>query len=189
LRTLACSLEVSPNRGLIADDGAATLIAALRPDLFRRANLDIHNPRALLLNNGIDRNFQAGEDTVATDDNGNAQSLALTPNTDYYYRIMCGGATERGMVHTLPDVPSIQANFDVTVYLKPVIGTQVRIRYGGLTTAVASLTTTAVTPCPGNCSLKLPWTPGRALMFYVDELNASNQVVLGAPRQIVVPSP
>jgi hypothetical protein len=191
LRYASCSMEVSGQKTLIDDTGTFVAVNALRPDYFKRANYDLHNPRAAILSEGLERTFQVGEDSTVTDDNGTARDLRLEPDTDYYYRVMCGGVTERGTVRTLSALaPSLQASspqFSVTVYVKPVLGSRVRIRYGGLVTPGPA--NTASTSCTGQCQVQVPWSLGRALVVYVDELNEADEIVLGAIRPIVVASP
>jgi hypothetical protein len=190
LSPLACSLEVSPDQQLISDDGTFTLVAALRPDYFKLANFDTHNPRAVMLSGGLERTFQVGEDATATDDQGVVRDLSLSPTTNYYYRLMCGGTTERGAVQTIdPEavVTSATGTYSVDIYYKAVLGSSVRARYGRLVGGATSETET--TPCSTQCTIALSWTRGRSLVVYVDEYDNTGRLVLAAPRPIVVPSP
>ncbi len=105
LKSLPCSLELSTNSQLINDDGTFALVNALRPDYFKRSNYDVANKRASISMDGIGRNFQVGEDSLVIDDGGVQRNLALQPLTTYYYRLTCGGATERGSTTTKATIP------------------------------------------------------------------------------------
>ena len=188
LRVASCSLEVSPQSHLINDTGVFTVVNALRPDFFKRANFDLYNSRSMILSDGIARFFQVGEDIVVTDDLGQQRDLALQPDTTYFYRIMCGGTTERGSVRTLADTSAAGnagSDFEVTVNYRPLLGSQVRARYGGFVSSLSVLPSIA---CAQQCTVKLPWRGGRSLVIYLDELNQNGQVVLAATQPIIVPS-
>ena len=98
---MGCQLEVSPNSNLTTDLGSYVVVNALRPDYFIRADSDRSNKRAGKSEDGLLRTFQVGQNIEEKDENGQIRSLALDPNTDHFYRLMCGGATERGKVRTL----------------------------------------------------------------------------------------
>ena len=93
-------MEVSPNSNLTTDLGSYQVVNALRPDYFIRADSDRSNKRASHSDDRLVRKFQVGQNKQEADDNGQMRNLALNPGTDYYYRLMCGGATERGSVRT-----------------------------------------------------------------------------------------
>lgn len=185
MRNMACSLEVSPDRGLISDTSTYTLVDALRPDYFKRANFDNANPRATLSENRLERWFPVGEDNAVTDDTGVSRNLALTPDTMYYYRLMCGGATERGSIRTLADAPTAQgATGKVRIDARTRVGAKVRVRYGQ---RAANLAASAPQACASGCSVELSVPRGRPLIYFVDELNASDQVVYTSAHPVVVP--
>ncbi len=100
MKTMGCQLEVSPNSNLTTDLGSYQVVNALRPDYFIRADSDRSNKRASQSEDRLVRKFQVGQNKQEADDNGQMRNLALNPGTDYYYRLMCGGATERGSVRT-----------------------------------------------------------------------------------------
>jgi hypothetical protein len=81
----SCSLEVSPDRGLISDTTSYHVVAALQPDKQTHADSDRHNPRAHSTNGGRTRTFLVD---------------GLEANRAYYYRLMCGGGVERGTAQT-----------------------------------------------------------------------------------------
>jgi hypothetical protein len=190
LRYTACSLEVSAQSSLIEDTGTFTLVDSQRPDYFKRGNLDQYNPRASILSGGIERTFQVGEDWTVTDDTGTSRYLALNPNTQYYYRIMCGGASERGSTRTLADVPTsaeTDSGVDVDVNYRPLLGTRVRARYSGMVEPAEAMS--PIVNCATECTVKLPWNKGRSIVIYVDELDQNGAVVLPAERPLIVPTP
>jgi len=182
LRQMPCSLEVSPDAALIRDSGFYTVVNALRPDYFRRADSDHANPRALKTASGTRRWFQVGEDAVVTGDDGLDHSLALTPDTDYYYRLMCGGAVERGVVRTLP-APAAAAGV-VQVHARSSAGVQARVRYGSI---AGGLINGAPVPCSGGCRIDIPAVPGRSLVYYLDELDSQGAVVRAGLNPTVTP--
>ena len=92
----ACQLEVSLSRNLITDEGPYTVVDALRPDYFMRADSDKSNRHATRSADGVTRTFQVGASVQETDDTGVTRSIALNAASTYYYRLMCGGAVERG---------------------------------------------------------------------------------------------
>lgn len=122
-----CNLEVSPDASLVTDTLPRTfpgtaiapsplaergpartrgwmpylLVNALRPDYFKRATADRSNRFATISSDGVTRSFQVGASTPAMGDDGWSHDLSLLPATVYYYRLMCGGATERGSIRTL----------------------------------------------------------------------------------------
>jgi hypothetical protein len=126
LAKTGCSLEVSRDSSLVDDSSAglalpkvqgpdvfrpsqpvasrspSSLVNALRPDYFRRANFDRSNPAVTASPDGLHRSFQVGKDATSLGDDGVTHNLALTPGTTYYARLMCGGATERLSIATLP---------------------------------------------------------------------------------------
>ena len=92
----SCQLEVSLNKNLITDEGAYTVVDALRPDYFKRGDSDKYNRHATRSADGVTRTFQVGGSVSETDDTGVTRSTALSGASTYYYRLMCGGAVERG---------------------------------------------------------------------------------------------
>lgn len=101
LESQTCQIEVSPDSGLVTSLGTYTVVNAIRPDFFTRGDADRYNSRATGWATAK-RTFQVGANTSENDDNSISRNLALTPNTLYYYRLMCGGAMETGSVTTLP---------------------------------------------------------------------------------------
>jgi hypothetical protein len=182
LRQMPCSLEVSPDSSLIHDSGTYTVVNALRPDYFRRADSDRSNPRALQTAAGTRRWFQVGENTVVTGDDGAEHPLALTPKTAYHYRLMCGGATERGTVRTLP--PAEAALSPVQIDARASVGALMRARYGSIVGGVAI---GSAVPCASGCRISIPAAPGKPLLYYLDELDAHGAVVRTGVNPAVIP--
>jgi hypothetical protein len=83
----SCSLEVSGDAGLMDDTAAYRLVDAVRPEVKPQADSDQHNEHAERSADGRVRKFPV---------NG------LAGDREYYYRLMCGGAVERGRVKTKP---------------------------------------------------------------------------------------
>jgi hypothetical protein len=87
LASQSCALEVSADRGLISDTAAYQVVASLRPDQAARADSDRFNSKVRITDEGRVRQFPVE---------------GLQPNQTYFYRLMCGGAVERGSVKTTP---------------------------------------------------------------------------------------
>ena len=185
MKSMGCQLEVSPHSNLTTDLGAYTSVNALRPDYFKRADSDRSNKRATKSDSMLHRWFQVGEATIETDDNGIARNLSLEPDTQYYYRLMCGGATERGSVRTLAaGADSVNRSpLEVKIAATAIRGTRIRARYGPDRN---SLLTSAAVSCASGCTVILPATAGRQLIYYIDELDDNNGVVSQAETPVVL---
>ena len=131
----------------------------------------------------LNRWFQVGEETIETDDNGIARNLALTPDTQYYYRLMCSGATERGSVRTLPVASDAVSRNPVSVKITATAnqGTKNRARYGPDRN---SITTSASQSCASSCTISIPATSGRQLIYYIDELDDGVDIVDAAAVRV-----
>src|SRR5262249_55315139 len=125
----ACQIEVSPNPGLLNDDADYTVVNALRPDYFLRADSDRTNPRATKSSDGRLRWFQVGDPATVTGDDGQPHDLSLSPGSTYYYRIFCAGAMERGSFTTTA-ADSGTSSVSVSTRTTIAKATQVRARYG-----------------------------------------------------------
>jgi hypothetical protein len=183
--SVGCQAEVSANSGLLNDDSDYTVIDALRPDYFMRADSDQVNPLATQSRDGRLRWFQVGDPSTRIGDDGQSHDLSLASGTTYYYRIFCGGAMERGSFTTNA---SDSGNSSITVTARATASgaSQVRVRYG---VQANSLTTGAPVPCVTGCSLTIPATSGRPLIYYLDELDVNGNVVspVTAPRVVAMP--
>jgi hypothetical protein len=168
-----CQLEVSSDAGLSTDAADYTLVNALRADYFIRAESDAVNTRATLTPDRVRRWFQVGDNSSATGDDAQSHSLALTPSTVYYYRLMCGGAMERGTFTTKASDTSVTS---IAVATKATVSgaTKVRARYG---TLAGTLTTGDATACASGCTLTIPATSGKQLVLYIDQLSAADAVL------------
>lgn len=101
LSNAVCQIEVSPDSGLLNDDGDYTVVNAIRPDYYIRSDQDNVNARATVDATGTRRTFQVGATGSVTGDDGVSHALPLTTGTTYYHRLFCGGAMERGSFSTL----------------------------------------------------------------------------------------
>lgn len=171
-----CQIEVSPDSGLINDDADYTVVNALRPDYFIRADADRANPRALKSPDGRLRWFQAGDPSTQTGDDGQSHDISLTAGTVYYYRLMCGGAMERGSFTTTAS-DSGQTSITLSVKATAPNATQVRVRYGPIGAALISGNPL---PCVSSCSVSVPATSGRSVVYYVDQLDSGGMSCLPA---------
>ncbi len=179
----ACQLEVSPDEALFSEQGEYTVVNALRPDYFKRADSDRANPRAVKTQDGAWRWFLVGEAVSETGDDGQSHSLVLSADTTYYYRVLCGGAFEQGKIKTLASsTHSGTVNFDIK--LKPAVGSKVRARYGSRR---SGLTTGSPVGCTGGCTVTIPAQTGTQLIYYLDELNDADQVVFASANPTVIP--
>ena len=187
MRDMGCSLEVSPDQNLVTDLGTYKVVDALRPDYFMRADSDRSNKRATKSEDGLDRWFQVGENSSETDDTGADRNLGLTPDTVYYYRLMCGGATERGSAKTLSNaVASTHTASPVpfNVKAKSAKGSKIRPRFGSNRKA---LTTGLAVSCSSGCTISMTARLGRQFLYYLDETDDAGSVVALSRRPVVVP--
>jgi hypothetical protein len=184
MASVGCQIEVSPGSGLLNDDADYTVVNALRPDYFQRADSDRTNPRALKSSDGRQRWFQVGDSSVATGNDGQAHDLSLTPSATYYYRLLCGGAMERGSFQTA-GADSGTSAITVDAHSSVAGATQVRARYGVLS---STLTTGSPVACASGCTLSIPAVSGTSILVYVDELDGSNNVLYtsATPRLLAV---
>ena len=184
MRDMGCSLEVSSDSNLITDLGPYTVVDAVRPDYFMRGDSDRSNKRATKSEDGLDRWFQVGENATDTDDTGTERDLSLAPDTVYYYRLMCGGATERGSAKTLTATTVASAPIQIAIKARSAKGSKIRARYGS---RKAALTVGAAVNCSSGCTVMLPAYSGRQLLYYLDEVDDSGTVVVPGRRPFVIP--
>ena len=175
----SCQIEVTPDSGLLDDSADYTVVNALRPDYFKRADHDSVNIRATVDATRAWRFFQVGDASSVTGDDGKSHNLELSPSTTYYWRILCGGAMERGSFATTAS-SSGATQFQVR-YSVGRGGTRARLRYGQ---QAGSLTTGPATPCAGTCSLPLPVQSGRQIVYYIDELDSGGVVLFTTPVRV-----
>lgn len=97
-------IEVSTSRNLISDLGTYTVVNDVNPVLFTNPDYDTgraNGKQTPCTISSTHRSCQIGKNSTVTDDNGNAGvSLALTPNTLYYYRLQAGGDVAWGSTTT-----------------------------------------------------------------------------------------
>jgi hypothetical protein len=178
----ACQVEVSEDSGLLNDDGDYVVVNSLRPDYFIRADSDSANARATRSPDGILRWFQVGDPATATGDDGQVHDLALTRGAKYYYRITCGGLIERGSFTTKTHDGPI-STIDVKTKTQHAGATRVRARYGAVS---GSLTTGEAILCASGCTVTIPASSSRQVVYYLDELDGNNNVVYSATTPSVV---
>ena len=185
MKSMGCQLEVSENSSLTTDVGGYEVVNALRPDYFIRSDSDRSNKRATKSDDGMFRWFQVGQDVQETDDNGQVRNLTLNPDTEYHYRLMCGGATERGSVRTLklPSDTVNRQNVEVEIKVKASRGTQVRPRAGFSKNTIAAVSAQS---CTTGCTIRLSGLVGSQLIYYLDELDQSGNVVFQSTRPTVL---
>ena len=185
MKNMGCQLEVSPDSNLINDLGNYTVVNSLRPDYFIRADSDRSNKRATSSGDGLLRWFQVGQNVEETDDNGDLRNLALSSDTDYHYRLMCGGATERGSIRTEkePSDTVNRSNIQVEIRAKANKGTQIRPRFGVNKLTVASA---PAQTCTSECVIQLSGVVGSQLIYYLDELDQLGNLVFQSTRPTVL---
>lgn len=179
---VGCQIEVTPTSNILTDDADYTVVNALRPDYFKRADADRSNPRATKSPDGRLRWFQVGDPSSATGDDGNSHDLSLASGTTYYYRLFCGGAMERGSFTTLA---SSSGTASIAVAAKATVSgaTQVRPRYGA---EAGSLTIGSAIACATGCWVPIPATAGRQIVYYLDQLDGNNNVTFTPDTPAVV---
>ena len=185
MKNMGCQLEVSPDSNLINDLGNYTVVNSLRPDYFIRADSDRSNKRATSSGDGLLRWFQVGQNVEETDDNGDLRNLALSSDTDYHYRLMCGGATERGSIRTEkePSDTVNRSNIQVEIRAKANKGTQIRPRFGVNKLTVASA---PAQTCTSECVIQISGVVGSQLIYYLDELDQLGNLVFQSTRPTVL---
>lgn len=96
ISTIPCVLEVSSDRNLHSDLGKYSVVPDLDPAFFQQPDSSARtNPKLPPISrDGSTITWTIGAPVTVHDDIGVDRSLALTPDTMYYGRLMCGGATE-----------------------------------------------------------------------------------------------
>jgi hypothetical protein len=91
-----CVVEVSTSRNLYSGIAPYSVVNDLNPVFFIRPDTDHRvNPKLTKpVIDGLHRTFTVGQEaTVADDNDGTKRDLRLTPGTEYWGRLMCGGDT------------------------------------------------------------------------------------------------
>lgn len=96
ISSIPCVLEVSSDRNLHSDLGTYSVVPDLDPAFFRQPDSSARtNPKLPSVSrDGSTIAWWIGAPSVVNDDTGVDRDLSLTPDTMYYGRLMCGGATE-----------------------------------------------------------------------------------------------
>lgn len=174
--TIPCVLEVSTDVNLIEDMAAYAVVTALDPTLFLQPDSSARTNAKLVapITTGLHHTMQAGQHgTVADDNTGATQGLALASGTQHYYRLMCGGDTRWGKFMTLPSASSLNASAQAKVSMVmdvPTGTTTVRLLYG-TTSALGSQID--FTPSGGKATVLVPVTPGVTTYYQIQMIGTS----------------
>ena len=179
--TWDAQLDCSTDDTLHSETGYYSAIPDLNPTFFKRADEGASNPRYTQGPRGRYRWWQLGDLGSLTGDDEQIHSLTLTPATRYYCRLSVGGAVERFSFRTQATPPSTQ--LPLVIHITPHTGTTVRFCYGS---QIGSSECGIPTPCTSGCSVTLGVIAGKQLVYHIEELDASGNVVASSSAPTVL---
>lgn len=179
--TQPCALEVSSDSDLHTGLNTYAVVNALNPAYFKQGDATT-GANALLpapVIAGSTVQWPIGRNATVTDDNGVSRSLALTPSTLYYGRLMCYGDTQRFTFTTTASDPGASST-TINLGSVPTGTTTVRLHYGS-TPAMSSSSDTSAT---GAVAITLPLSTGYTY-YQLEYRNGGGSIKYG-PANVVV---
>jgi hypothetical protein len=179
--TQPCALEISADENLHSTINTYPVVNAINPVYFKQGDSSAGTnsllPSSVL--GGSTVFWPIGANSSVTDDGGVSRSLALTPSTLYYGRLMCYGDTQK---FTFTTASSDHGYSSTTIYLGsvPTSTTTVRLHYG----ATSAMSSTSDTSATGATSITLPLNADYT--YYQLEYRNGGGSIKYAPTNVVI---
>ena len=179
IQNIPCVLEVSTKRDLSAP------VPDVNPALFDRADSDRRSGTVM---DGAYHSIVIGSDARQTGLDGNAYSRALTPGTEYFYRLQCGGDTRTGKFRTTPG-PATTGSVDIVVPVPAREGSvQAFVEYGQADQGAPESMNRRTDPvaCEAGCSIAVPALQDAILYFRVIYITSQAETFPAALQTVAI---
>lgn len=176
IQHIPCVLEVSRKRDL------SEPVVDVNPVLFRRSDSD---RRSSAITNGGRHIFVVGQDITETALDGTGYSRALSPLTQYYYRLQCGGDSRSGDFKTTDAPSAATTKLNVSIPAPP-SGAQVKVDIGAAEDGAPGRfsSSTDIPNCASGCETTIDVRNDR-VVYYRIRFSTSGSADIVLPVQAV----